>query len=94
MNLLILILYNLAAVAVAVVGLILEHRGRPRLGIALLFIALLMILNLAVGGAILFVPLIIALYGTVFGLPVLLIWFVVRRLRRRGRGGLPPAGSV
>ena len=84
MNLLILVLYNLAAVAVALVGLILERRGRPRLGIALLFVALLMILNLAVGGAILFVPVIVGLYGVVFGLPILLIWFVVRRIRRRG----------
>jgi O-antigen/teichoic acid export membrane protein len=84
MNLLILVLYNLAAVAVALTGLILERRGRSRLGITLLFLALLMILNLAVGGAILFVPVIVALYGVVFGLPVLLIWFVVRRIRRRG----------
>jgi hypothetical protein len=84
MNLLILVLYNLAAVAVALTGLILDRRGRPRLGIALLFAALLMILNLAVGGAILFVPVIVSLYGFVFGLPVLLIWFVVRRIRRRG----------
>jgi O-antigen/teichoic acid export membrane protein len=83
MNLLILVLYNFAAVGVAVAGLILERRGRPRLGIALLFVALFMILNLAVGGAILFVPVIVALYGTVFGLPVLLIWYVVRRIRRR-----------
>ncbi|MGD9894994.1 MAG: hypothetical protein AB7R89_09525 [Dehalococcoidia bacterium] len=84
MNLLILVLYNFAAVAVALVGLILERRGRPRLGIALLFVALLLILNLAVGGVLLFVPVIVAIYGTVFGLPILLIWFVVRRIRRRG----------
>lgn len=82
MNLLILVLYNLGAVAVAVVGLMLERRGRPRLGIALLFVSLLMILNLAVGGAILFVPFIVALYGAVFGLPVLAIWLLVRRIRR------------
>jgi hypothetical protein len=85
MNLLILVLYNLGAVAVAVAGLILERRGRQRLGIALLLVSFLLILNLAVGGAILFVPFIVALYGTVFGLPVLAIWLLVRRIRR-GRG--------
>jgi len=85
MNLLILVLYNLGAVAVAVSGLIFERRGRPRLGIALLFVSLFLILNLAVGGAILFVPFIVALYGTVFGLPILGIWLLVRRIRRGRR---------
>lgn len=85
MNLLILVLYNLGAVAVAVAGLMLEHRGRKRLGITLLFVALLLILNLAVGGAILFVPFIVALYGIVFGLPILGAWLLVRRIRRGRR---------
>jgi hypothetical protein len=85
MNLLILVLYNLGAVAMAVTGLMLEHRGRKRLGTALLFVSLLLILNLAVGGAILFVPFIVALYGIVFGLPILGVWLLVRRIRRGRR---------
>lgn len=85
MDFLLLALYNLAAVGVAVAGVWLERRGRRRWGIALLLVALLMILNLFVGGALLFVPFIIALYGVLLGGPIAAVWLVIRWLRRAGR---------
>jgi len=88
MDFLLLALYNVGAVAVAIAGLILERRGRPRLGIGLLFLSFFLILNLAVGGALLFVFVIVALYGALLGLPAFGIWYLVRR-RRRGRDAAP-----
>lgn len=90
----VLVLYNLFIVAVVVVGVVIERR-RPRLGIALIATALVLLVILITGGAVLFVPLIIALYGTVFGLPVLLIWLLVRRYRRRrAAAAAPPADAI
>ncbi len=91
MNLLILVLYNLGVVAIAATGLLLERRGRPRLGVGLMLTAFLLLLNLLVGGALLFVPFIIALYGTLLGLPLLTLWLLLRRLRH-GRRRTPAAG--
>ncbi len=91
MNLLILVLYNLGAVAIAATGLLLERRGRPRLGYGLMFAAFLLLLNLLVGGALLVLPFIIALYGILLGLPLLALWLLLRRLRR-GRRRTPVAG--
>jgi hypothetical protein len=82
MDLALLVLYNLGAAAVALVGLIVERRGRTKLGLALLLTAFLLLLNLLVGGVILFVPFILALYGIVLGLPILGIWLFVRWIRR------------
>lgn len=84
MDLLLLVLYNLVAAGVAFAGLLVERR-RPRLGIALLVLSVLLVINLLVGGVILFVPLILGLYGAVLGLPALGIWWLVRRWRRHGR---------
>lgn len=84
----VLVLYNLVIVGVAVAGVVIERR-RPRLGIGLMAIALLLLITLITGGAILFVPLILALYGAVFGVPALLIWLFVRRYRRRRLGSQP-----
>ena len=84
MDLFLLVLYNLAAAALAFAGLLVERR-RPRLGIALLVLSVLLVINLLVGGVILFVPLILGLYGAVLGLPALGIWWLVRRWRRRVR---------
>lgn len=81
MDLWLLVFYNLVAVAITFAGVMLERRGRKRLGVALMAVGPLMLLNLFVGGAILFVPFIIALYGTVFGLPALAIWWLWRRRR-------------
>jgi hypothetical protein len=89
MDLALLVLYNLGAAAVALVGLIVERRGRTKLGLALLLTAFLLLLNLLVGGVILFVPFILALYGIVLGLPILGIWLFVRWIRRgHGSAGL------
>ena len=89
MDLFILVLYNLAAAGLAFAGLLVERR-RPRLGIALLVLSVLLVINLLVGGVILFVPFILGLYGAVLGLPALGIWWLVRRWRRRER----PAGDA
>ena len=93
MDILLLALYNLVIVGVALAGLVVERR-RPRLGIALLVLALVLLLNLIVGGALLFVPFIVALYGVVFGLPALALWQLVRWLRRRGHGAGPDVSEV
>lgn len=82
MNLVLLAFYNLAIVAVAIAGLALERRGHQRSGIALLGLALLLILNLLFGGALLFVPLVLGIYGVLLGLPALAVYLLVRRLRR------------
>jgi hypothetical protein len=96
MELTLLVLYNLVAVGLAFAGLVLERR-RPRLGVALLLLSVLVVINLFVGGAILFVPLILALYGTVLGLPALAVWWLVRRRRARRQfrtpGARPNAGN-
>ncbi len=87
-----LVLYNLATVAVAATGVWLERRGRRRIGAGLLFLSLLLVLNLLFGGALLFVPFILALYGLLLGGPIAVVWLIVRRLRR-GRSHVSPAGE-
>lgn len=91
MDFLLVAFYSLLAVAVAIAGAVLEPRHK-RLGIALLFVSLALVLNLFAGGAVLFVPLILAIYGVIFGLPALAVWLLVRWWRRRrGARGEPAA---
>lgn len=85
MNLFILVVYNLVAVGIAIGGLMAERRGRPKTGAALLIAALLLILNLLFGGALLLVPLVLGIYAVFLGLPALGVWLLVRRLRRGRR---------
>lgn len=90
MTIAVLALYNVAAVGVAFAGLVVERR-HPKVGIGLMLVAALALLNLFVGGAILFVPLIFALYGLVLGPPALAIWYIVRTFRRRRASDRAPA---
>jgi Flp pilus assembly protein TadB len=90
MRLQILVLYNFVAIGIAFAGLLVERR-RPKLGIALLLVAVFMLINLLVGGAILFVPFIIALYAIPIAPPALVIWWLVRRRRRRRQSRALPA---
>ena len=93
MDIFILALYNLVMVGVAFTGLVIERR-RPRVGIALLLVALTLLLNLFVGGALLFVPFILALYGVMLGLPAFALWRLVQMVRRRGGRSTPPVPDV
>ena len=94
MDLALLALYNVAAAGAAVAGLHFERRGRPRLGFALLALSLILILNLLFGGALLFVPVVLSIYGAIFGLPALGLWLLIRRLRRgRAAARVGPNGE-
>lgn len=85
--------YNFAVVGVALVGLYLERR-HPKVGIGLMLLAAFALLNLFVGSAILFVPLIVGIYGVVLGLPALAVWYAVRRFRRRRASRRAPTSAA
>lgn len=85
-------LYSFLAVGVAIAGAVLEPRHK-RVGIGLLFVSLALVLNLFAGGAVLFVPVILAIYGVIFGLPALAVWLLVRWWRRRRAIPVEPAAT-